>query len=53
MSGETDDYDEFGMLGDNAAEAGLEPTAPPRVSRASFPDADGQTVSAQPIRPVI
>ena len=46
MSGETDDYDEFGMLGDNAAEAGLALTAPPRVTRTSFTLAGGQTVSA-------
>jgi pimeloyl-ACP methyl ester carboxylesterase len=46
MSGESDDYDEFGMLGDNAAEAGLALTAPPRVIRTSFTVEDGQTVSA-------
>ena len=34
------------MLGDNAAEAGLTLTAPPRVTRASFTVADGQPVSA-------
>jgi pimeloyl-ACP methyl ester carboxylesterase len=43
---EADDYDEFGMLGDNAAEAGLALTEPPRVTRTSFTVADGQTVSA-------
>ena len=46
MSGEPDDYDEFGMLGDNAAEAGLALSAPPRVTRTAFTVADGQTVSA-------
>ena len=40
------DYDEFGMLGDNAAEAGLSLTAPPHVTRAAFTVADGQSVSA-------
>ena len=40
------DYDEFGMLGDNAAEAGLPLTAPPRVTRTSFTVADGPPVSA-------
>ena len=34
------------MLGDNAAEAGLSLTAPPRVTRAAFTVADGQSVSA-------
>jgi len=43
---DTDDYDEFGMLADNAAEAGLALTAPPRVTRTTFTVADGQTVSA-------
>jgi pimeloyl-ACP methyl ester carboxylesterase len=46
MSGETDEYDEFGMLGDNAAEAGLALSAPPRVTRTYCTLADGQTVSA-------
>jgi pimeloyl-ACP methyl ester carboxylesterase len=46
MAFDTDDYDEFGMLGDNAAEAGLALTAPPRVTRTTFTVADGQTVSA-------
>ena len=46
MAFETDDYDEFAMLGDNAAEARLPLTAPPRVTRTSFTVADGQTVSA-------
>jgi pimeloyl-ACP methyl ester carboxylesterase len=46
MHGEADDYDEFGMLGDNAAEAGLELAALPPVTRTSFTLADGQTVSA-------
>jgi pimeloyl-ACP methyl ester carboxylesterase len=40
------DYDEFGLLGDNAAEAGLPPTAPPRVTRTAFTVPDGPTVSA-------
>ena len=43
---DTDDYDEFGMLGDNAAEAGLALTAPPPVTRTTVTVADGQTVSA-------
>jgi pimeloyl-ACP methyl ester carboxylesterase len=46
MSGDTDDYDEFGMLGDNAAEAGLVLSARPPVTRTSFTLADGQTLSA-------
>jgi pimeloyl-ACP methyl ester carboxylesterase len=46
MSADTGDYDEFGMLGDNAAEAGLALTAPPRVTRASFTHPDGLTISA-------
>ena len=46
MHGAPDDYDEFGMLGDNAAEAGLQLSALPRVTRTSFTLADGQTVSA-------
>src|SRR6266852_855225 len=46
MSAEPDDYDEFGMLGDNAAEAGLAPSTLPPVTRTSFTLADGQTVSA-------
>ena len=46
MSGEPDDYDEFGMLGDNAAEAGLTLSTLPPVTRASFTLADGQEVSA-------
>jgi hypothetical protein len=36
MSGESDDYDEFGMLGDNATEAGLALDGPPKVTRTSF-----------------
>ena len=46
MSANVDDYDEFGMLGDNAAEAGLTLSTLPSVSRMSFTLADGQTVSA-------
>jgi pimeloyl-ACP methyl ester carboxylesterase len=46
MSGESDDYDEFGMLGDNAAEAGLVLSSLPPVTRSSFTVTDGQTVSA-------
>ena len=46
MSVEPDDYDEFGMLGDNAAEAGLTLSSLPPVTRTSFTLADGQTVSA-------
>ena len=45
MSGESDDYDEFGMLGDNAAEAGLTLSSLPPVTRASFTLAGGQVVS--------
>jgi pimeloyl-ACP methyl ester carboxylesterase len=45
-SGESDDYDEFGMLGGNAAEAGLVLSILPPVARSSFTVADGQTVSA-------
>ena len=39
-------YDEFGMLGDNAAEAGLPFGQPPAVTRQSFEVAPGQSVSA-------
>jgi pimeloyl-ACP methyl ester carboxylesterase len=46
MSGAGDHYDEFGMLGDNAAEVGLVLSTPPRVTRTSFTLAGGQTVSA-------
>jgi pimeloyl-ACP methyl ester carboxylesterase len=46
MSDEPDDYDEFGMLADNAAEAGLTLSALPPVTRTSFTLADGQTMSA-------
>jgi pimeloyl-ACP methyl ester carboxylesterase len=46
MSAAADDYDEFGMLGDNAAEAGLTLSSLPPVRRMSFTLADGQIVSA-------
>src|SRR5690349_5991707 len=46
MSVEPVDYDECGMLGDNAAEAGLALSSLPPVTRTSFTLADGQTVSA-------
>ena len=46
MSDEGDDYDEFGLLADNAAEAGLALSALPPVTRTSFTLTDGQTVSA-------
>jgi pimeloyl-ACP methyl ester carboxylesterase len=46
MSGESDDYDEFGLLGDNATEAGLTLDHLPKVSRSSYPVADGQAMSA-------
>jgi pimeloyl-ACP methyl ester carboxylesterase len=39
-------YDEFGLLGDNAAEAGLPFSGPPAVRRHSFTVAAGQEVSA-------
>jgi len=42
---EPDDYDEFGLLGDNAAEAGLVLDGPPKVTRSSVALAGGQTVS--------
>jgi pimeloyl-ACP methyl ester carboxylesterase len=45
MSGKTDDYDEFGLLGDNAAEAGLTLSSLPKVTRSSYAVAEGQTVS--------
>jgi hypothetical protein len=38
-------YDEFGLLGDNAAEAGLPFPGPPVVRRQSFTVAAGQAVS--------
>jgi pimeloyl-ACP methyl ester carboxylesterase len=40
------DYDEFGMLGENAAEVGLALDAYPAVTRKSFTVAPGQAVSA-------
>jgi len=46
MSDETDGYDEFGMLGDNAAEAELTLSILPPVTRTSFTLADGPVVSA-------
>ena len=46
MNDDADDYDEFGMLGDNAAEAGLALSSIPPVSRTSFTLAGGRTVSA-------
>ena len=46
MNDDADDYDEFGMLGDNAAEAGLALSTIPPVTRTSTTLADGQTVSA-------
>ncbi len=47
MTAEADhDYDEFGLLGDNVAEAGLTITRLPSVSRLEFTVAGGQTVSA-------
>ena len=46
MTGEPDDYDEFGMLADNAAEAGLALSALPPVRRTSFTLPDGPAVSA-------
>jgi pimeloyl-ACP methyl ester carboxylesterase len=46
VSAESDDYDEFGMLADNAAEAGLELSSRPKVTRSSYTVAEGQTVSA-------
>jgi pimeloyl-ACP methyl ester carboxylesterase len=46
MNDDADDYDEFGLLGDNAAEAGLTLSALPPVTRTSFTLADGQAVSA-------
>jgi pimeloyl-ACP methyl ester carboxylesterase len=46
MISETAGYDEFGMLGDNAAEAGLPFTGPPAVVRRAFEVAPGQLVSA-------
>jgi pimeloyl-ACP methyl ester carboxylesterase len=41
-----DDYDEFGMLGDNVAEAGLSLVTLPPVTRCSVPVGAGQAVSA-------
>ena len=46
MNDDADDYDEFGMLGDNAAEAGLALSTIPPVTRTSCTLADGQTGSA-------
>jgi hypothetical protein len=39
-------YDEFGLLAENAAEAGLPFSGPPAVRRQSFAVASGQAVSA-------
>jgi pimeloyl-ACP methyl ester carboxylesterase len=41
-----DDYDEFGLLAGNVAEAGLSLSSLPPVTRRSFTVAGGQTVSA-------
>jgi pimeloyl-ACP methyl ester carboxylesterase len=46
MSGDGDDYDEFGMLGDNAAEAGLALSAIPAVTRRHFALPGGPAISA-------
>jgi pimeloyl-ACP methyl ester carboxylesterase len=47
MTGEPDDdYDEFGMLADNAAEVGLVLSSLPTVTRCSFQVGDGLDVSA-------
>jgi pimeloyl-ACP methyl ester carboxylesterase len=50
MTGEPDDnhddYDEFGMLGDNAAEAGLVLSGLPPVARHTFTAGDGLPLSA-------
>jgi pimeloyl-ACP methyl ester carboxylesterase len=43
---QTAQYDEFGMLADNAAEAGLPIDRPPNVERRSFQVAPAQSVSA-------
>jgi pimeloyl-ACP methyl ester carboxylesterase len=43
---ETVPYDEFGLLAENAAEAGLPFPGPPAVRRQSFTVAPGQAVSA-------
>jgi pimeloyl-ACP methyl ester carboxylesterase len=43
---QTAQYDEFGMLADNAAEAGLPIDRPPTVERRSFQVAPAQSVSA-------
>jgi len=43
---ETTPYDEFGLLAENAAEAGLPFPGPPAVRRQSFTVAAGQAVSA-------
>ena len=40
------DYDEFGLLGENAAEAGLPFDTAPSLTRRSFPVGPGQEVSA-------
>ena len=42
------DYDEFGLLGDNAAEAGLPLTAPPRVTRTAFTVPTGRPCPRSP-----
>jgi pimeloyl-ACP methyl ester carboxylesterase len=41
-----DEYDEFGLLPENAADAGLPWNGPPAVRRVSHPVGDGQRVSA-------
>jgi pimeloyl-ACP methyl ester carboxylesterase len=43
---QSDDYDEFAMLGDNAAEAGLAVRSPPLVARRWFTVADRLVLSA-------
>ena len=46
MSVPAGDYDELGFLADNAAEAGLAWSGPPRVERRSVAVSDGRSISA-------
>ncbi len=46
MSDNTFEYDEFGLFGENAAEAGLEWTGQPTVVRRSVPMEPGRQISA-------
>ncbi len=51
MSNEADDYDEFGLLADNAAEAGLALSALPPVTGSHSPSPSRPAAATPPPRP--